>query len=167
MLIMQHSSLDIQYVVVVYLGHCADIKGQAVYSIYWVFLPGAGAAIQHHQTTITAWRWAHTEGNSYMSQISACSFSLSTAFLFWYNNQVQTFKVANGGEKSLITILTSQVVQKKDSHDYRCLFRVCFIPRDPVDLLHDDPVAFEYLFHQVSISKLNEMQFVKSISDYC
>ncbi|MCI4380049.1 hypothetical protein PGIGA_G00235420 [Pangasianodon gigas] len=44
--------------------------------------------------------------------------------------------------------LIQKVVQKKDSHDYRCLFRVCFIPRDPVDLLHDDPVAFEYLFHQ-------------------
>uniref|UniRef100_A0A4W4GAP7 FERM domain-containing protein n=1 Tax=Electrophorus electricus TaxID=8005 RepID=A0A4W4GAP7_ELEEL len=47
--------------------------------------------------------------------------------------------------------LIQKVVQKKDSHDYRCLFRVCFIPRDPVDLLHDDPVAFEYLFHQVSV----------------
>ncbi|XP_076877939.1 uncharacterized protein frmpd1b isoform X2 [Brachyhypopomus gauderio] len=44
--------------------------------------------------------------------------------------------------------LIQKVVQKKDSHDYRCLLRVCFIPRDPVDLLHDDPVAFEYLFHQ-------------------
>ncbi|XP_055034644.2 uncharacterized protein frmpd1b [Misgurnus anguillicaudatus] len=44
--------------------------------------------------------------------------------------------------------LIQKVVQKKDSHDYRCLFRVCFIPRDPVDLLHDDPVAFEYLFQQ-------------------
>lgn len=42
-----------------------------------------------------------------------------------------------------------QVVQKKDSHDYRCLFRVCFIPRDPTDLLQDDPSAFEYLFLQV------------------
>lgn len=42
-----------------------------------------------------------------------------------------------------------QVVQKKDSHDYRCLFRVCFIPRDPADLLQDDPSAFEYLFLQV------------------
>ncbi|XP_051810832.1 FERM and PDZ domain-containing protein 1 isoform X2 [Acanthochromis polyacanthus] len=41
-----------------------------------------------------------------------------------------------------------KVVQKKDSHDYRCLFRVCFIPRDPVDLLQDDPSAFEYLFLQ-------------------
>lgn len=42
-----------------------------------------------------------------------------------------------------------QVVQKKDTHDYRCLFRVCFIPKDPVDLLQDDPSAFEYLFLQV------------------
>ncbi|XP_030621591.1 uncharacterized protein frmpd1b [Chanos chanos] len=41
-----------------------------------------------------------------------------------------------------------QVVQKKDSHDYRCLFRVCFIPRDPLDLMQDDPMAFEYLFQQ-------------------
>ncbi|KAM3867365.1 uncharacterized protein frmpd1b [Diretmus argenteus] len=41
-----------------------------------------------------------------------------------------------------------KVVQKKDSHDYRCLFRVCFIPRDPVDLLQEDPSTFEYLFLQ-------------------
>ncbi|KAM4586797.1 uncharacterized protein frmpd1b isoform 1-T1 [Fundulus diaphanus] len=41
-----------------------------------------------------------------------------------------------------------KVVQKKDSHDYRCLFRVCFIPKDPNDLLQDDPLAFEYLFLQ-------------------
>ncbi|XP_029297487.1 FERM and PDZ domain-containing protein 1 isoform X2 [Cottoperca gobio] len=41
-----------------------------------------------------------------------------------------------------------KVVQKKDSHDYRCLFRVCFIPRDPMDLLQDDPSTFEYLFLQ-------------------
>uniref|UniRef100_A0A672YNJ5 FERM domain-containing protein n=1 Tax=Sphaeramia orbicularis TaxID=375764 RepID=A0A672YNJ5_9TELE len=45
--------------------------------------------------------------------------------------------------------LIQKVVQKKDSHDYRCLFRVCFIPRDPVDMLQDDPSAFEYLFLQV------------------
>ncbi|KAM6951921.1 uncharacterized protein frmpd1b [Lycodopsis pacificus] len=41
-----------------------------------------------------------------------------------------------------------KVVQKKDSHDYRCLFRVCFVPRDPMDLLQDDPSTFEYLFLQ-------------------
>ncbi|XP_029917576.1 FERM and PDZ domain-containing protein 1 isoform X2 [Myripristis murdjan] len=44
--------------------------------------------------------------------------------------------------------LIQKVVQKKDTHDYRCLFRVCFIPKDPVDLLQDDPSAFEYLFLQ-------------------
>ncbi|XP_061541371.1 uncharacterized protein frmpd1b isoform X2 [Phycodurus eques] len=42
----------------------------------------------------------------------------------------------------------TQVVQKKDSHDYRCLFRVCFIPRDPTDLQQEDAFAFEYLFLQ-------------------
>ena len=48
--------------------------------------------------------------------------------------------------------LCLQVVQKKEnsSHDYKCLFRVCFIPRDPLDLLQEDPTAFEYLFLQVS-----------------
>ncbi|XP_056150495.1 FERM and PDZ domain-containing protein 1 [Lampris incognitus] len=44
--------------------------------------------------------------------------------------------------------LIQKVVQKKDSHDYRCLFRVCFIPRDPVEMLQDDTSAFEYLYLQ-------------------
>ncbi|CAL1613268.1 unnamed protein product [Knipowitschia caucasica] len=44
--------------------------------------------------------------------------------------------------------LIQKVVQKKDTHDYRCLFRVCFIPRDPMDLLQEDPSAFEYFFLQ-------------------
>ncbi|XP_064875721.1 FERM and PDZ domain-containing protein 1-like isoform X2 [Oncorhynchus nerka] len=46
--------------------------------------------------------------------------------------------------------LIHKVVQKKEnsSHDYKCLFRVCFIPRDPLDLLQEDPTAFEYLFLQ-------------------
>ncbi|XP_033827646.1 FERM and PDZ domain-containing protein 1 [Periophthalmus magnuspinnatus] len=41
-----------------------------------------------------------------------------------------------------------QIVQKKEPHDYRCLFRACFVPRDPQLLLEDDPTAFEYLFLQ-------------------
>ncbi|XP_056443285.1 FERM and PDZ domain-containing protein 1-like [Gadus chalcogrammus] len=41
-----------------------------------------------------------------------------------------------------------QVVQKKESHDYRCLFRVCYMPKDPRDLLLEDPTAFEYLYFQ-------------------
>ncbi|KAM3864671.1 uncharacterized protein frmpd1a [Diretmus argenteus] len=41
-----------------------------------------------------------------------------------------------------------QVVQKKEAHDYRCLFRVCFMPKEPQDLLLEDPAAFEYLYLQ-------------------
>ncbi|XP_061535977.1 FERM and PDZ domain-containing protein 1 isoform X1 [Phycodurus eques] len=41
-----------------------------------------------------------------------------------------------------------QVVQKKESRDYRCLFRVCFIPKQPETLLQDDPTAFEYFYLQ-------------------
>ncbi|XP_078069982.1 FERM and PDZ domain-containing protein 1 [Mustelus asterias] len=44
--------------------------------------------------------------------------------------------------------IIEQVVQKREPRDYRCLFRVCFLPRDPLVLLQDDPVAFEYLYLQ-------------------
>ncbi|XP_054842106.1 FERM and PDZ domain-containing protein 1 [Eublepharis macularius] len=52
--------------------------------------------------------------------------------------------------------LITQVVQKKESHNYRCLFRVSFIPRDPLDLLQQDPVAFEYLYLQSCSDVLQE-----------
>lgn len=42
-----------------------------------------------------------------------------------------------------------QVVEKKETHNYRCLFRVCFLPRDFKSMLKEDPVAFEYLYLQV------------------
>ncbi|XP_053713830.1 FERM and PDZ domain-containing protein 1-like [Synchiropus splendidus] len=41
-----------------------------------------------------------------------------------------------------------QVVQKKEAHDYRCLFRVCFLPVNAQSLLREDPTAFEYLYLQ-------------------
>ncbi|XP_054635904.1 FERM and PDZ domain-containing protein 1 isoform X2 [Dunckerocampus dactyliophorus] len=41
-----------------------------------------------------------------------------------------------------------QVVQKKESHDFRCLFRVCFVPKKPETLLQGDPTAFEYFYLQ-------------------
>uniref|UniRef100_A0A4W5QD71 FERM domain-containing protein n=1 Tax=Hucho hucho TaxID=62062 RepID=A0A4W5QD71_9TELE len=44
-----------------------------------------------------------------------------------------------------------QVVHQKEVHDYRCLFRVCFIPREPEHLLQDDPTAFQYLYLQVGV----------------
>ncbi|XP_068941379.1 FERM and PDZ domain-containing protein 1 isoform X2 [Petaurus breviceps papuanus] len=49
-----------------------------------------------------------------------------------------------------------QVVQRKESHDYRCLFRLCFVPKDPLDLLKEDPVAFEYLYLQSCSDVLQE-----------
>ncbi|NXQ62375.1 FRPD1 protein, partial [Anthoscopus minutus] len=52
--------------------------------------------------------------------------------------------------------LIAQVVQKRDSHDYRCLFRLCFVPKDPLDLLQEDPVAFEYLYLQSCSDVLQE-----------
>ncbi|NWR76521.1 FRPD1 protein, partial [Centropus unirufus] len=52
--------------------------------------------------------------------------------------------------------LIEQVVQKRESHDYRCLFRVCFVPQDPLDLLQEDPVAFEYLYLQSCSDVLQE-----------
>ncbi|XP_051560800.1 FERM and PDZ domain-containing protein 1-like [Myxocyprinus asiaticus] len=44
--------------------------------------------------------------------------------------------------------IIQQVVEKKETHDYRCLFRVCFLPRDFENMLKEDPVAFEYLYLQ-------------------
>ncbi|XP_048786779.1 FERM and PDZ domain-containing protein 1 isoform X2 [Lagopus muta] len=52
--------------------------------------------------------------------------------------------------------LIEQVVQKRDSHDCRCLFRICFVPKDPLDLLQEDPVAFEYLYLQSCSDVLQE-----------
>ncbi|NWZ64111.1 FRPD1 protein, partial [Acrocephalus arundinaceus] len=52
--------------------------------------------------------------------------------------------------------LIAQVVQKRESHDYRCLFRVCFVPKDPLDLMQEDPVAFEYLYLQSCSDVLQE-----------
>ncbi|XP_061218606.1 FERM and PDZ domain-containing protein 1 isoform X2 [Neopsephotus bourkii] len=49
-----------------------------------------------------------------------------------------------------------QVVQKRESQDYRCLFRVCFVPKDPLDLLQEDPIAFEYLYLQSCSDVLQE-----------
>ncbi|XP_036891650.1 FERM and PDZ domain-containing protein 1 isoform X1 [Sturnira hondurensis] len=49
-----------------------------------------------------------------------------------------------------------QVVDREESHDCRCLFRVCFVPKDPLDLLKEDPVAFEYLYLQSCSDVLQE-----------
>lgn len=33
----------------------------------------------------------------------------------------------------------------------KCFFRITFVPKDPVELLRRDAVAFEYLYVQVKI----------------
>ncbi|XP_060720601.1 FERM and PDZ domain-containing protein 1 isoform X2 [Tachysurus vachellii] len=54
--------------------------------------------------------------------------------------------------------LIQEVVRKRETHDYRCLFRVCFVPKYPQELLEDDAVAFEYLYLQ-SVSDVLQERF--------
>ncbi len=42
-----------------------------------------------------------------------------------------------------------QVVHRTYFQGMKCLFRICFFPKDPADLLRRDPAAFEYLYIQV------------------
>ncbi|TRY91123.1 hypothetical protein DNTS_020415 [Danionella cerebrum] len=44
--------------------------------------------------------------------------------------------------------LLSHVVQRTYFQGMKCLFRICFFPKDPADLLRRDPAAFEYLYIQ-------------------
>ncbi|KAL4659663.1 FERM and PDZ domain-containing protein 3-like [Arapaima gigas] len=45
-------------------------------------------------------------------------------------------------------ICCSSVVQRTYFQGMKCLFRICFFPKDPADLLRRDPAAFEYLYIQ-------------------
>lgn len=49
----------------------------------------------------------------------------------------------------LFPLLCDQVTQRPGSDKMKCFFRVSFVPRDPVELLRRDAVAFEYLYVQV------------------
>ncbi|MEQ2174049.1 FERM and PDZ domain-containing protein 4 [Goodea atripinnis] len=42
----------------------------------------------------------------------------------------------------------TQVTQRPGSNRIKCFFRISFMPRDPVELLRRDAVAFEYLYVQ-------------------
>uniref|UniRef100_A0A668AF28 FERM and PDZ domain containing 4 n=1 Tax=Myripristis murdjan TaxID=586833 RepID=A0A668AF28_9TELE len=44
--------------------------------------------------------------------------------------------------------MLTQVTQRPGSHKMKCFFRISFVPKDPVDLLRRDAVAFEYLYVQ-------------------
>lgn len=60
--------------------------------------------------------------------------------------------VSSPAVRGLTALLLSQVVQRTHYHGMRCLFRVSFFPKDPVELLRRDPAAFEYLYIQVGAS---------------
>uniref|UniRef100_A0A3B5JW07 FERM domain-containing protein n=1 Tax=Takifugu rubripes TaxID=31033 RepID=A0A3B5JW07_TAKRU len=53
-----------------------------------------------------------------------------------------------------------QVVQKKEARDYRCLFRVCFMPKNLHSLLDQDPATFMYLYLQVDLT-LNSLTSIQ------
>ncbi|XP_017278220.1 FERM and PDZ domain-containing protein 4 isoform X2 [Kryptolebias marmoratus] len=44
--------------------------------------------------------------------------------------------------------MLTQVTQRPGSHKMKCFFRITFVPKDPVDLLRRDAIAFEYLYVQ-------------------
>ncbi|XP_078118114.1 FERM and PDZ domain-containing protein 4-like [Sander vitreus] len=44
--------------------------------------------------------------------------------------------------------MLTQVTQRPGSNKMKCFFRITFVPKDPVDLLRRDAVAFEYLYVQ-------------------
>ncbi|XP_055360869.1 FERM and PDZ domain-containing protein 4 isoform X4 [Betta splendens] len=44
--------------------------------------------------------------------------------------------------------MLTQVTQRPGSHKMKCFFRITFVPKDPVELLRRDAIAFEYLYVQ-------------------
>ncbi|KAM9835453.1 FERM and PDZ domain-containing protein 3 isoform 4-T4 [Syngnathus typhle] len=48
----------------------------------------------------------------------------------------------------LTHVNTTCVVHRTYFQGMKCLFRICFFPKDPADLLRRDPAAFEYLYIQ-------------------
>ncbi|KAK0135183.1 FERM and PDZ domain-containing protein 4 [Merluccius polli] len=44
--------------------------------------------------------------------------------------------------------MLAQVTQRPGAHKMKCFFRISFVPKDPVELLRRDAVAFEYLYVQ-------------------
>ncbi|XP_037552447.1 FERM and PDZ domain-containing protein 4-like [Nematolebias whitei] len=60
-------------------------------------------------------------------------------------------KTEGSGSKLLLLHeqeMLTQVTQRPGSNKMKCFFRISFMPRDPVELLRRDPVAFEYLYVQ-------------------
>ncbi|XP_013411613.1 uncharacterized protein LOC106174554 [Lingula anatina] len=50
----------------------------------------------------------------------------------------------------------ADVANHPDAQHYKCLFRVCFVPKDAFDLLRKDPAAFEYFYLQCTNDVIQE-----------
>ncbi|KAL4640331.1 FERM and PDZ domain-containing protein 1 [Arapaima gigas] len=83
-------------------------------------------------------------------------------FTLVLEQQYSTNKLLMLHEEELI----QEVVQKKETQDYRCLFRVCFMPRNPLDMVQEDPVAFEYLYLQ-SVNDVLQERFAVEMKCHC
>lgn len=70
---------------------------------------------------------------------------------------------------SCLLPLCPQVTQRPGTDKMKCFFRVSFVPRDPVELLRRDAVAFEYLYVQVSKvpSKVLKMTLIITLTETC
>nr|XP_033801270.1 FERM and PDZ domain-containing protein 3 isoform X2 [Geotrypetes seraphini] len=66
------------------------------------------------------------------------------ALVLEYRNSDQTQKLLLLQDKQLL----AHVVQRTHYQGMKCLFRVSFFPKDPIDLLRRDSAAFEYLYIQ-------------------
>ncbi|XP_060687975.1 FERM and PDZ domain-containing protein 3 [Hemiscyllium ocellatum] len=73
-----------------------------------------------------------------------------------------------GPEKKLLLLHEAetliQVVQRSHFHTMKCILRITFFPKDPVDLLRRDPVAFDYLYAQ-SCSDVMKERFSGDLAD--
>uniref|UniRef100_A0A8C1LYU6 Toll-like receptor 7 n=1 Tax=Cyprinus carpio TaxID=7962 RepID=A0A8C1LYU6_CYPCA len=66
--------------------------------------------------------------------------------------------------------MLTQVTQRPGSHKMKCFFRLSFLPKDPVDLLRRDAVAFDYLYVQlrkITVEPLMSHKIILRISFSC
>ncbi|XP_032384553.1 FERM and PDZ domain-containing protein 3 [Etheostoma spectabile] len=67
--------------------------------------------------------------------------------VFLENGQIKSFTF-DSRTTVRVCISHSSVVHRTYFQGMKCLFRICFFPKDPADLLRRDPAAFEYLYIQ-------------------
>ncbi|KAJ3591554.1 hypothetical protein NHX12_006687, partial [Muraenolepis orangiensis] len=71
---------------------------------------------------------------------------------FKFDNNTSIKHRAEGSASKLMLLheqeMLAQVTQRPGAHTMKCFFRISFVPKDPVELLRRDPVAFEYLYVQ-------------------